>query len=154
VLFDLDVILFIQLHLWNSKRVDRLDEAEDRPIAHCSNSLNVAFHACFRMSGRFDKILKAFPAIDHAFAYGSGVFGQPGLYSGAKAAAAPMLDLVFGVQDPISWHRTVRDWPDCTIVLVTIDTTNESIVASQNMEMNPSHYSALMSLLGPQAVRC
>ena len=105
------------------------------------------------MSGRFHKILKAFPAIDHAFAYGSGVFGQPGLYSGAKAAAAPMLDLVFGVQDPVSWHRTVRDSPD-SIALLKLHIPNKVVVTSQNIEMNPSHYSALMSLLGSQAVRC
>lgn len=69
-------------------------------------------------------VLADFPPVQHAFAYGSGVFEQPGLYErppqgppeGAAAAAAdgssgdrPMLDFIFAVDDPIAWHEEVRD---------------------------------------------
>lgn len=50
-------------------------------------------------------IVRCFPKIDHAFSYGSGVFWQPGLYS--RHVAGPMLDFVFGVNDPVSWHKEV-----------------------------------------------
>ena len=72
-------------------------------------------------------ILASFPPVQHAFAYGSGVFKQPGLYdaeagaaaapAGAPAAAAaaasssgggkPMLDFIFAVDDPVAWHAEV-----------------------------------------------
>lgn len=73
-------------------------------------------------------VLSDFPAVQHAFGYGSGVFKQPGLYEGqpaSKAAAAmapgaaggrdggaatadrPMLDFIFAVEDPIAWHAEV-----------------------------------------------
>ncbi|KAL4434161.1 hypothetical protein ABPG75_000602 [Micractinium tetrahymenae] len=66
-------------------------------------------------------VLASFPPVQHAFAYGSGVFKQPGLYDGhpeasaeGSAAAAdavasgsgdrPMLDFIFAVDDPVAWH--------------------------------------------------
>ena len=67
-------------------------------------------------------VLADFPPVQHAFAYGSGVFEQPGLYDrprqgapeGAAAAAAassvdqPMLDFIFAVDDPVAWHTEVN----------------------------------------------
>jgi translocator assembly and maintenance protein 41 len=67
-----------------------------------------------------------FPPVDHALAYGSGVFAQPGLYSRTNEQSRPMIDFLFGVEDPIAWH-------------------------DRNIECNPSHYS-LMSLLGPKLI--
>lgn len=59
--------------------------------------------------GFYRDIVKCFPAIEHAFSYGSGVFKQPGLYlNHDNKAAKPMVDFVFAVRDPISWHRNVR----------------------------------------------
>ena len=69
-------------------------------------------------------VLDSFPPVQHAFAYGSGVFEQPGLYdapaaeglaeaaAGGAAAAAPaadqpMLDFIFAVDDPVAWHEEV-----------------------------------------------
>ena len=71
--------------------------------------------------------------IDHAFAYGSAVFTQPGLYpSGAGPGAGPgtdtaMLDLIFTVSDPVAWHR-------------------------HNLARNPHHYAFPMALLGAPAI--
>ena len=71
--------------------------------------------------------------IDHAFAYGSAVFTQPGLYpSGAGPGAGAgadtaMLDLIFTVSDPVAWHRL-------------------------NLARNPHHYAFPMSLLGAPAI--
>jgi hypothetical protein len=53
-------------------------------------------------------ILEAFPSVRYAFAYGSGVFKQPGLYSESpQLDEGPMLDLIFAVDDPVAWHREV-----------------------------------------------
>lgn len=55
-----------------------------------------------------DTILDQFPKVEHAFAYGSGVFTQPGLYSsGSVGQQQPVLDFIFTVQDPIAWHHEV-----------------------------------------------
>lgn len=54
-----------------------------------------------------DTILEHFPRVDHAFAYGSGVFGQPGLYVPGSARKRPVIDFIFGVKDPIAWHQEV-----------------------------------------------
>lgn len=51
-------------------------------------------------------VLDGFPPVEHAFAYGSGVFRQPGLYS--RGAGKPMLDFIFAVQSPHCWHEQVR----------------------------------------------
>lgn len=58
-----------------------------------------------------DTILDHFPKVDHAFAYGSGVFSQPGLYSSGSVKKQPVLDFIFTVQDPIAWHKEVCDTP-------------------------------------------
>jgi Phosphatidate cytidylyltransferase, mitochondrial len=44
--------------------------------------------------------------IQHAFAYGSGAFEQPGLYE--RRNERPMLDLILIVTEPLEWHRRVR----------------------------------------------
>lgn len=49
-------------------------------------------------------VLEEFPAVQHAFAYGSGVFVQPGLYTAASQAQGPMLDFMFAVDSPEEWH--------------------------------------------------
>jgi hypothetical protein len=55
------------------------------------------------------QLLDRFPSVHHAFAYGSGVFKQPGLYSdNAKQHEGPMVDLIFAVDDPVAWHKEVR----------------------------------------------
>ena len=56
-------------------------------------------------------ILQQFPQVQFAFAYGSGVFKQPGLYANkVHPSDGPMTDLIFAVDDPIAWHREVRRW--------------------------------------------
>lgn len=53
-------------------------------------------------------ILDAFPVTQHAIAYGSGVFKQPGLYGADLTSKEnPMIDLVFAVDDPFDWHQQV-----------------------------------------------
>lgn len=85
---------------------------------------------------RLGSILATLPRVQYAFAYGSGVHHQPGLYdappqsqqstaaggSGGAAAAGgggapassgggkqPMIDYILAVEDPESWHAQVRD---------------------------------------------
>ncbi|XP_072027001.1 phosphatidate cytidylyltransferase, mitochondrial-like [Amphiura filiformis] len=71
----------------------------------------------------FTRILGHFPQQEMtlAFAYGSGVFKQIG-----NTNPDNMIDFVFAVDDPVSWHR-------------------------KNMDRNPSHYSALR-FLGPKGI--
>lgn len=53
-------------------------------------------------------LLEQFPPVQHAFAYGSGVFKQPGLYAEkVQPGEGPMTDLIFAVDDPLAWHREV-----------------------------------------------
>ena len=64
--------------------------------------------ACCVMSARhLAGVLHEVPAVQHAFAYGSGVFAQPGLYKKATRSSA-MLDFIFLVDDAKSWHGEVR----------------------------------------------
>ena len=51
------------------------------------------------------ELVHRFPRSAHAFAYGSGVFRQPGLY---RRHEKPMIDLIFVVDDPITWHQQVK----------------------------------------------
>lgn len=84
-----------------------------------------------------------FPPIAYGFAYGSGVFHQPDLYtpehtpaavawpaptsnSSSSSSSGPMIDFIFVVDDPEGWHEA-------------------------NIERNASHYSSVR-LLGPAAV--
>lgn len=69
------------------------------------------------------RILSKFPPNSFVFAYGSGVkkqIGYDGVMTGAppKNSNPPMIDLLFAVDNSFQWH-------------------------SQNLVMNPSHYSAL-----------
>ena len=52
-------------------------------------------------------VLQQFPPVAHAFAYGSGVFRQPGLYT-LGSGDRPMLDFIFAVDAPAQWHAQVR----------------------------------------------
>jgi len=52
-------------------------------------------------------VLQQFPPVAHAFAYGSGVFRQPGLYP-LGSGDRPMLDFIFAVDAPAQWHAQVR----------------------------------------------
>lgn len=52
-------------------------------------------------------VLQQFPPVAHAFAYGSGVFRQPGLYR-LGSGDRPMLDFIFAVDAPAQWHAQVR----------------------------------------------
>jgi hypothetical protein len=75
-----------------------------------------------------DTVLKHFPAVDYAFAYGSGAHHQPGLYDTAKAstsgpkdgkgakASGPVLDLIFAVPDAVKWHEQVSRFGWCVAV--------------------------------------
>lgn len=51
-------------------------------------------------------VLHDVPAVQHALAYGSGVFSQPGLYKNATRSSA-MLDFIFLVDDAQAWHAEV-----------------------------------------------
>lgn len=68
------------------------------------------------------ELLGHFPEVKYAFAYGSGVFHQPKLYK--RGDDAPMVDMIFAVDDCSSWHR-------------------------ENLHRNWSHYS-FMRYLGPE----
>lgn len=67
-----------------------------------------------------DSILEQFPPVDYAFAYGSGIFDQPGLYKEndqSRISSRPMIDLIFAVDDPVTWHAQVRRFiPSITIL--------------------------------------
>lgn len=52
--------------------------------------------------------LKTLPVVQHAFAYGSGIFPQKGLYESGGRGKGPMLDFIFAVEDPEAWHEQVR----------------------------------------------
>jgi Phosphatidate cytidylyltransferase, mitochondrial len=52
-------------------------------------------------------LLRDLPPVTHAFAYGSGVFKQPGLYAKGSEAQA-MLDYMLVVDDAADWHSQVH----------------------------------------------
>lgn len=69
-------------------------------------------------------LLSSFPASQFAFAYGSGVFPQPGAPS---PAGPPMLDVVLAVDDAEAWH-------------------------AENLARNPQHYTWLARAAGARAI--
>lgn len=66
------------------------------------------------------------PPVEFAFAYGSGVFQQPGHLDLSKKEV-PMVDYILGVENPALWH-------------------------TQNIERNPQHYNSWLAYFGGQAV--
>mmetsp|Transcript_32001 Transcript_32001/g.83333 ORF Transcript_32001/g.83333 Transcript_32001/m.83333 type:complete len:453 (-) Transcript_32001:97-1455(-) len=90
-------------------------------------------------------VLNHLPPVQHAFAYGSGVLHQPGLYMPERGESAiketceqapqptipsskgPMIDFFLAVDDPLKWH-------------------------TQNIQKNPGHYS-WVAKLGPGAIK-
>ena len=52
------------------------------------------------------EFLKTLPTVQHAFAYGSGIFQQEGLYS--AGSKGPMLDFILAVDNPEEWHDQVK----------------------------------------------
>lgn len=97
-------------------------------------------------AGVLSAALAAFPPVAHAFAYGSGIFAQPGA-AAVRAGEQPMLDFIFAarsfsrrctraqaadaralaqVDDPVAWHAA-------------------------NLARNRRHYS-LLGAAGPSAV--
>jgi len=90
------------------KTIDETTTCLNRGACEIRNT-HVSFKSnSTRYSPPMDSILDQFPKVDHAFAYGSGVFHQPGLYSSGKKSKQPVLDFIFTVQDPIAWHQEVR----------------------------------------------
>ncbi|KAF5827914.1 mitochondrial matrix Mmp37 [Dunaliella salina] len=92
-------------------------------------------------------VLSHLPPVQHAFAYGSGVLHQPGLYMPERSKPAiqldgnceqtnpqptspssstPMIDYILSVDDPLKWHML-------------------------NIQKNPEHYS-WVAKLGPGAI--
>lgn len=67
-----------------------------------------------------NEILAQFPGVEFAFAYGSGVVEQGG-YDYSQLKSLPMLDLIFVVDNPETWHTL-------------------------NLQRNPTHYSSMLSL--------
>lgn len=65
-------------------------------------------------------LLSQFPAVEYAFAYGSGVVKQQG-YDYSTAKTLPMLDLILVVEDSEKWHE-------------------------ENMLRNSSHYTSIIPL--------
>jgi translocator assembly and maintenance protein 41 len=66
-------------------------------------------------------ILSTFPKVDFAFTYGSGAIQQGGYSYHRNAAELPMIDMIFVVNDALSWHE-------------------------ENMRRNPSHYTSLLPM--------
>lgn len=66
------------------------------------------------------------PTVEFAFAYGSGVFQQPGSLTLSKNEA-PMVDYIFGVRVPELWH-------------------------SENLKRNPHHYNSWLAWFGGKGV--
>jgi mitochondrial translocator assembly and maintenance protein 41 len=67
------------------------------------------------------ELLKQFPEVSFAFAYGSGVVEQGGYDYSKPQESLPLLDLIFVVDNAEAWH-------------------------AKNMLLNPHHYTPLVSL--------
>jgi hypothetical protein len=65
------------------------------PLAH-SLTHSFTHHVLYR----YEDVLRHFPAVDFAFAYGSGAVRQAG-YRYEEGGEMPMLDVIFAVQDPL-----------------------------------------------------
>ena len=67
--------------------------------------------ACVRVLSRMlseqdaQELLEQFPIVDSAFAYGSGAVKQSGYEYTLEEDELPMMDLVFAVEDPVTWHE-------------------------------------------------
>ena len=75
----------------------------------------------------YKELLERFPSVTFAFAYGSGAIEQGGykkdIYSESSALGGEaflMLDVIFAVDDPVSWHL-------------------------ENKRRNPTHYTSFIS---------
>lgn len=69
-----------------------------------------------------DEVLRSYPPMVCAFAYGSGVVEQGGYdYSHKDPARLPMLDMIFVVEDSVAWH-------------------------SENMLVNADHYTSIVAM--------
>ncbi|GLJ06737.1 hypothetical protein SUGI_0046620 [Cryptomeria japonica] len=76
------------------------------------------------LNGELAEPLKHMPPVEFAFAYGSGVFPQPGR---VVKDEEPMVDYILGVADPIQWH-------------------------TENLQRNRDHYSFIMAHFGSKTV--
>ena len=63
------------------------------------------------------ELLRQYPPVDYAIAYGSGVLQQSNYDYTVEDSKLPMIDIIFAVSDAKRWHMT-------------------------NMAINPSHYSS------------
>eukprot|EP00250_Pteridium_aquilinum_P012846 c20980_g1_i2 orf=811-1329(-) len=70
--------------------------------------------------------LEDLPSVEFAFAYGSGVFQQPGSLH-ISGNEAPMVDYILGVKAPVLWH-------------------------SENLKRNPHHYNSWLACFGVKAI--
>ena len=93
------------------------------------------------------QILESFPVVRFAFAYGSGIFEQPGLY---RQRGPRLLDFVFAVDDPLQWHTQVMADVGALFKLTTELADTHS--ALQNIARHRNHYSCLATF-GAAAVR-
>lgn len=107
-------------------------KAEDH--SNIFDETQLAMSKSMLTDNEFDTILAQFPGIDFGFAYGSGVVKQQGYDYSADSSLAvaptaeemrdhadlPMVDMIFVVEDPVTWHR-------------------------KNMTLNPGHYTAFIS---------
>eukprot|EP00983_Pelagomonas_calceolata_P006482 212935-Pelagomonas_calceolata.AAC.2 len=110
-------------------------------------------------------VLNHLPPVQHAFAYGSGVLHQPGLYMPERGESAiketceqapqptipsskgPMIDFFLAVDDPLKWHTQVRSWVEQHAAWLC---ECRDQVSQQNIQKNPGHYS-WVAKLGPGA---
>jgi hypothetical protein len=59
------------------------------------------------MDEKLRAAISELPPVDYAFAYGSAVYHQPGLYESHTAETSPLVDFIFAVEDPVTWHAEV-----------------------------------------------
>lgn len=76
----------------------------------CASSSSSQLLSLSPRARELSAFLKTLPVVQHAFAYGSGIFPQKGLYESGGKGKGPMLDFIFAVEDPESWHEQVRSF--------------------------------------------